>query len=85
MSNINLTIKLNDQTIAHMIDGINAEQIDKSDNLTNGLVEAIAIIRHWHGEAGWPTYWRRAPEMQRLRDLIGLTVDDDVPAATRPQ
>lgn len=84
MGDINLTVKINEETVSHIIASINAGQVDKADNLTKGLVEAIGLIRHWHGETGWPTYWRRAPEMQRLRNLIGLDADDDIPSVTRP-
>lgn len=43
-----------------------AALLTASPQLFAAVIEAVNIIRTWHGEAGWPIYLAEAPEMQRL-------------------
>ena len=47
--------------------------------LKAALIEAVKLIRFYHGEGIWPVYYHNAPEMQRIRKAAGLTGDDNGP------
>jgi hypothetical protein len=36
-----------------------------------GLRAAVRVIRAWHGESSWVFYYRYAPEMAPIRDVLG--------------
>uniref|UniRef100_A0A6H2A2I4 Uncharacterized protein n=2 Tax=viral metagenome TaxID=1070528 RepID=A0A6H2A2I4_9ZZZZ len=49
----------------------------------DALKDAVALIQQWHNFhngrhladndlSGWNIYYRRAPEMQKIRDLLGV-------------
>lgn len=40
------------------------------EDLRIALRKAVAIIRSWHGEAAWPIYYAKSPEMAVVRRVF---------------
>lgn len=54
--------------------------LDEVNQLKESLVQAIKIIKLWHGGAEWQTYFMSSPEMEEVRKSLKLlrstTVND---------
>lgn len=48
----------------------NARLITAAPDLYEELVEAVNIIRVFHGELGWEIYEQKSPEMQRIKAAL---------------
>ena len=61
------------------VDIKNAETISAAPELLAELKKSVLLIRAWHGmgernkeleAATWETYWKRAPELRSIRELL---------------